>query len=173
MGGMSESTAQRVFHLFTRQFSRAFYSKWVQFPEGETLARIMKDYDDLGFPGAMGSTDVTHIHWAAAPHTLRCSFEGKEGYPTLAYQCTVDQSGRCLGATKGFPGAQNDKTIVRFDKFVQRVRLEYKDVEFTLKDEDGNEYTVHGLYLLVDGGYHNVRSNCTLSNVAFMHFSND
>ncbi|CAN0410976.1 unnamed protein product, partial [Scytosiphon promiscuus] len=71
MGGMSEPTAQRVFHLFTRQFSRTFYSKWVPFPEGETLARIMKDYDDLGFPGAMGSTDVTHIHWAAAPHTLR------------------------------------------------------------------------------------------------------
>lgn len=127
----------------------------------------MKDYDELGFTGAMGSTDVTHVHWAAAPHSLRFSYKGKEGYPTLAYECTVDHSGRCLGATKGYPGAHNDKTIVKFDSFVTKVREECKDVEYTLKDSDGTTYTERGAYLIVDGGYHQVRRNEVFSYFSF------
>jgi hypothetical protein len=55
-------------------------------------------------------------------HTLATTryFTGKEHFPTIAYEATVDHSGRVLGVTKGFPGAKNDKTIVRFDLTVSR-----------------------------------------------------
>lgn len=79
------------------------------------------------------------------PYSLRHSYVGKEGYPTLAYQCTVDHCGRVLGSTKGFPGAQNDKTIVRFDAFVKRGRQRYKSVAFKLKTADGTEHVEKGL----------------------------
>jgi len=152
---MSEKTIQRVFHAFTKRFSRELFSTWVVLPTGADLKKVMNDYDDLGFTGAMGSTDVTHVHWQGAPFSQRRSYTGKEGYPTLAYECTVDHSGRVLACTRGFPGAQNDKTIVRFDGFVHELKEGiYKDIEFTLKDAAGREYKVKGLHTIVDGGYH-------------------
>ncbi|CAB1099764.1 unnamed protein product [Ectocarpus sp. CCAP 1310/34] len=63
---------------------------------------------------------------------------------------------RVLSCTRGFHGAQNDKTIVKFDKFATEVRNGwYKDVEYTLKGEDGGDIKEKGPWLIVDGGYHN------------------
>jgi hypothetical protein len=47
---------------------------------------------------------------------------GKEGYPTLAFEATVDHSMRFIATTKSFFGSQNDKTIVKFDTFIQDLR---------------------------------------------------
>jgi hypothetical protein len=58
--------------------------------------------------------------------------------------------------TRGFPGAKNDKTIVRYDLNVARVRDDhaYSDMEYELMAADGSTYTERGAYLIVDGGYH-------------------
>lgn len=155
MSCISEPTVQRVFHAFTARFSRELFSTWVKLPTGADLKKVMDDYDDVGFTGAVGSTDVTHVHWQQAPFSKRRSYTGKEGFPTLAYECTVDHSGRLLACTRGFPGAQNDKTIVRFDGFVRELKVGmYKDIEYTLTDAAGQPYKVKGLYTIVDGGYH-------------------
>ena len=34
----------------------------------------------------------------------RASHKGKEGYPTLSYEVTVDHTKRIIAATKGFKG---------------------------------------------------------------------
>lgn len=57
---------------------------------------------------------------------------GKEsGYPTLAYEATVDHTGRVLGVTQGFPGLTN----VKFDKTVQSIKVvrRYAEKSFELK----------------------------------------
>ncbi|CAM9592703.1 unnamed protein product, partial [Sphacelaria rigidula] len=71
--------------------------------------------DHLGFTGAIGSTDVTHIKWAACPYSWEKQYTGKEGFATIAYQAIVDHTGRVLAATKGYAGSMNDKTIIRYD----------------------------------------------------------
>ncbi|CAM9345159.1 unnamed protein product, partial [Discosporangium mesarthrocarpum] len=38
-------------------------------------------FGKLGFPGAVGSTDVTHIRWDNAPAGDATYYRGKEGYP--------------------------------------------------------------------------------------------
>ena len=45
----------------------------------------------------------------------RASHKGKEGYPTLSYEVTVDHTKRIIAATKGFKGALNDKTVGKLD----------------------------------------------------------
>ncbi|CAM9916631.1 unnamed protein product, partial [Discosporangium mesarthrocarpum] len=45
-----------------------------------------------------------------------------EGFPSIAYQVTVDHTGCVLAVTAGFAGATNDKTIVRYDPSVDRVK---------------------------------------------------
>ena len=72
----------------------------------------------------------------------------------------MDHTGRGLGVTKGFPGAQNDKTIIRFDGTVLAIRDEpqYRDCVYQLRRKDGELRNVKGNYLIVDNGYHKVRT---------------
>ena len=85
----------------------------------------------------------------------------KEGYPTLSYSVTCAQSRRIIAATKGFPGATNDKTISKYDIHLQGFCSNsiYPDVSFILDNcqNDDKENMQHP-WLLCDGGYHKWRS---------------
>jgi len=81
----------------------------------------MEYYNRVGFTGAIGSADVTHIKWDCCPYSNQRSFTGKKGYPTIACQATVDHTGRVLGVTEGFAGAQSVKTIIRNDQTAETV----------------------------------------------------
>ena len=48
---------------------RPIFIKW---PQGERLAQIMDTYARAGFPGAIGSKDVTHIRLGNLIFTLFC-----------------------------------------------------------------------------------------------------
>lgn len=158
MSRLSVPTVQRIFHAFMERYATDLYATTVVKPTGQALADTMKDFDAAGFPGAVGSTAVTHLHWQHAPYSGRQSYLGREGLPTLAYECTVDRSGRCLAATKGMPGAQSDSAIACSDEFVKEVRDgDYKDMEFTLKGENGEDVKEKGLWLLAGGEHHLVR----------------
>lgn len=156
---ISEQTIQRVFHEFTQRFALEFFPKHVKFPQGAHLEEILREYKDVGFGGCAGSMDCTHIHYQSAPNSGRHSYVGKEGFATVAFEVVCDHKLRCLGVSKAFPGAMNDKTIVMFDEYVRRIKTECKDVPFTLLGEDGSEFEERGLYLIVDGGYHKVSRN--------------
>lgn len=158
MSRLSVPTVQRIFHAFMERYATELYATTVVKPTGQALADTLKAFDAAGFPGAVGSTAVTHLHWQHAPFSGRQSYLGKEGLPTLAYECTVDRSGRCLAATKGMPGAQSHSTLACSDEFVKEVRDgDYKDVEFTLKGENGEDVKEKGLWLLSGGEHHRVR----------------
>ena len=155
---MSEATACSAFHTFCRGFAETLYHVHVRLPTGDAHDKAMREYDALGLTGAIGSTDVTHVKRECCPESETISYTGKEGYPTIAYEVTVDHTGRVLGVTRGFPGAQNDKTIIRYDLTVRKVREEapYRDRTFKLTKRDGTTKDVKGNYLIVDHGYHKV-----------------
>ena len=54
--------------------------------------------------------------------------------PTVAYQVTVNHSGRVLYISTGHPSSRNDKTIVKTDKLVMDLKnvKSLQDVEFKL-----------------------------------------
>ena len=112
----------------------------------------------MGLPGAKGSVDVTHVPIGRPPEQLRHNLIGKEKKATYGYQAVVLHCGRLLAACGGFPGATNDKTIVRLDPAVLRVRdgALYKSIPFELLDEDGQPFKLHGVWILCDNGYHKV-----------------
>ena len=156
---MSEQTVGVVFHQFCELFATEFYREYVNLPKGEAQDAVMEHYHKLGFSGAIGSTDVSHVKWECCPYSLQRSYTGKEGFPTIAYQATVDFTGRVLGTTTGFPGAMNDKTIIRYDPAVLKIREDpqYTHKTFHLKRADGTTEVHAGNYLLVDNGYHKVK----------------
>ena len=52
-------------------------------------------------------------------------------------------------------GAVNDKSIVKFDKYLsQALRNDlFARITYKLCDKDGNEYETESAYLIVDNGY--------------------
>ncbi|CAM9947472.1 unnamed protein product, partial [Discosporangium mesarthrocarpum] len=68
MAGMSESTAWRVLHKFCECFSQHMFETWIGLPKNDKeLHHTMGAYHCLGFTGAVGSTDVTHLSWNRCP----------------------------------------------------------------------------------------------------------
>ncbi|CAN0110840.1 unnamed protein product [Ectocarpus sp. 6 AP-2014] len=134
------------------------YDEHIHLPTEESgkLDLVMEQYDRLGFTGAMGSMDVTHIAWSRCPYNQARSYTGKEGFPTIGYQVTVDHAGRAIAVTEGFTGSTNDKTIVCWDAAVEKIRTDkqYTEKTFDVYNEDGTTTTLKGCYVLVDNGYH-------------------
>ena len=158
MSFISLQTAATTFHSFCKHFSEEMYDEHIYLPTGDYLKKVMEQYALLGFSGAIGSIDVTHPAWAMCPYTHARSYTGKEGFPTIAYQVIVDHTRRVLAVTSGFTGSTNDKTIIRFDSAVTRIRTDptYTEQTYKLYEADGTPYEQKGCYLLVDNGYHKV-----------------
>jgi hypothetical protein len=154
--GISKDAHRLFFHAFCRTFANDLFEEYCTAPTGEKLDKTLREYERVGLPGCMGSIDVVHVAWDRCPWKVRPQYYGKEKFPTIAYQVTCTHTREIISCTKGFPGAWNDKTIVRYDGFVQSLRSRqlHGDVEFNIKDENGKEITVTGLYLICDNGYH-------------------
>ena len=118
----SEAAVCTCSHIFCKRFAEDLDDEHIHLPTGAAREKVMAEYDKVGLTGAIGSADVTHVKKECCPFSLQRSYTGKEGYPTIAYQATVNYTGSALSVTRGFPGAQNDKTIIRYDAAVQRVR---------------------------------------------------
>lgn len=152
---ISAENLRVFFRKFCAKFSQEKFAEYCSHPQTETeIANAMHVYSELGLPGCIGSTDCVHIRWERCPSGERSLHKGKEGYPTLSYEVSVDHTKRIIAATQGHPGARNDKTIVKFDGFVTDIfqkRL-YSEVPFDLHTSNGRVIHEKGLYLTVDGG---------------------
>ncbi|CAN0140069.1 unnamed protein product [Pylaiella littoralis] len=63
---MSSAVVQKTFHKFCKHFATEMYDEHIFLPTDENGE--LDRYEKLGFPGAMGSTDVTHIAWGRCPY---------------------------------------------------------------------------------------------------------
>lgn len=100
--GIGESTANAIFHTFVEGCSGKLFSKYVYPPEGAYLRSVKDTYAKMGFPGAIGSMDCTHIRWDKCPSNLQNVCRGKEKYPSLAFQVVVDHARRILAINQGW-----------------------------------------------------------------------
>ena len=162
---IGKETVRSFFHRFIAYFgSDEVFSSYVHPPISEAAIAVTEEmYRKKGLPGCIGSVDCVHIEWDRCPSRRAMQHTGKEGCPTLSFEVVVDHCRRIQSATLGFAGSVNDKTIVRFDGYVKKLRdgTLFGDKTFKLlgKDGDGNQIVVNqqGYYLICDGGYHKWR----------------
>ncbi|CAM9289701.1 unnamed protein product, partial [Hapterophycus canaliculatus] len=66
---MSAAIVQAASHKSWGHFAQDMYDEYIYVPKKENgeLDHVMGQFDKLGFPGAMGSTDVTHVAWSRPP----------------------------------------------------------------------------------------------------------
>jgi len=112
---------RRFLHKFLRYGSTELYKRYVISPSTEDEARHhMAEYMDAGLPGAVGSTDATHILLERVPNKHRQAHLGfKSSHTARAYNITVNHRRRILACTDGSPARWNDMTLASFDPFMQ------------------------------------------------------
>jgi hypothetical protein len=151
----------RVFFTeWVRRFSDCFYEEWIHPPSTDAeIAVARKPFEDAGIPGALGSVDGVHTRWDRCTQSNLNRHKGKEGFPTLGFQVVVLHTTWIVSVTKAFAGSYNDKTITRYDDFVQSIRRRerYAENEFQTFALDGSITTRKGLFLICDNGYHRWR----------------
>lgn len=154
MSGVGESTCNAIFHAFIHGMVKHFFVDVVKPPTGDALHRVLQTYARLGYPGAVGSIDCTHIYWGKCPVELTHLCKGKEKFPSLSFEVVVDHEGYIHSCTKGFLGACSDKMIVVNDPYAKEIaRGLYKNVKYSLYDAAGRFTTYSGCYLISDNGY--------------------
>jgi len=116
-----ESTAHAVFKQFVWNFAKEFFADYVKVPTGDRLKKTMAVYEQLGLPGAVGSMDCTHLRWNKCPKWLHTLCKGKEGYPSLAFNCVVDHFRLIHHVSEVFVGTSNDITICHNDTYTRNI----------------------------------------------------
>jgi Plant transposon protein len=161
LSGISLEVHRRWTHAFLAKFSKELYPVYVHGPRNaEELNKVTTLYAASGFPGCVGSTDCVHIRWDQCPAPWLSVFRnGKNSFASIAYEMTVDHTKRFQATTIGHYGTTSDKTIVKFDGFVNQVRFDalYTEAEYKLQVGENLWVIEKGVYLLVDGGYHKWR----------------
>jgi hypothetical protein len=74
--------------------------------------------------------DVVHVKsWLSCSAGDYNQAKGKEGYPTLGFQCITDFNHCILGVYSPQFGTANNKHIVKMDSNVKKIRLRwFKDI---------------------------------------------
>lgn len=74
----------------------------------------------------------------------------------MGYQFHCSHRREIFWISHGFPGARNDKTVVRYDNFLHALETQpqYKDYTYQVYTAPGQQQQMRGLASLCDGGYH-------------------
>ena len=83
---------------------------------------VNKDYSTAGLPDCVGSMDVVHVKWSHCQTGDHNHTKGKEGYPTLGFQCITDFNRRVMAIYGPQFGSRNDKDIVKHNDNVCAIR---------------------------------------------------
>lgn len=122
-----------------------------------TLMKLLSCSVAVVFPAVAAAwISFTSATIAAQLRSVPCTLGRTENFPTLGYQFHSGHN-RCIFHVSGaFPGARNDKTIVRFDEHLDELIInpKYANYTYSIKTKIGRTVTMEGLWALCDGGYH-------------------
>jgi hypothetical protein len=166
---ISQETIRVFFHTFVDFGSTVLYTQYIRPPQNCSEARQhTSEYTMAGFPGAIGSTDATHIMLERVQYRLRQTHIGfKMSHTARTYNITVNHRRQILATTTGHPARWNDKTLALFDNFMTDLKdgIIMNDMHFDLYENttasvgpgDATAAVTtrryQGAWLLVDNGY--------------------
>jgi hypothetical protein len=146
-----------IFSSFCKAGATSMFSMWVKAPiTKEEIERSSEAYTWLECL-AFARTDDVRIRLWTCSHSLRHQHIGKEGFPTRTYQVTVGYRGEIYACTDGSRGRDPDIKITEHDPFLYALFVTIRSIlnlnGNQYKTKSGNEGTMKGVWILVDGGY--------------------
>jgi hypothetical protein len=154
---ISQERHRKFFHDFILVGSTVMFKKWVRQPVSPDEVRDCKaEFEEAGYPGAFYSTDATHIICEKISARLKINHSGgKAAQTTRVFNISVNHRRRILATSDGCPGRWNDKSVLRFDRFLCDIRSGklYSNEVFSLYDAEGVLHEYRGGWGLSDNGY--------------------
>jgi hypothetical protein len=91
--------------------------------------------------------DIVHVKWANCPTGDYNHAMGKEGFPSLAFECITDYNLKVLGVYGPLFRSRNDKDIVKTDVNVNAIQSNelFRDSQWRYYQEAGRIRTDKGL----------------------------
>ena len=159
--GISENVLMHFFEIFVTFGSMEFYNKYVKIPENdEDYVENNIEFEAAGFTGACSSTDAVNIVCEKVSWKHRQQHLGhKQSLTARTCNACVNHRRQISHVTPGFPSRWNDKTIVKFDKFINDIKEGkiYQHKTFKLFEilENGDivEVACEGSWVICDNGY--------------------
>jgi hypothetical protein len=161
---ISKEVHRTFFHRFVEFGSTVLYDKYVLTPNNVNEAKThMREFEEAGFLGCVGSLDETHITTDRCEYNLKNNHLGpKSSLTARSYNICVNHHRRILHSTPGVPARWNDQTMVRFDRFITKIcsdglSLQDNTFELLARGKGGKVIAVKdkGVYVIVDNGYLN------------------
>ncbi|CAN0339616.1 unnamed protein product [Pylaiella littoralis] len=106
---MSQSTAEKSFHRFCDCFAGGLWHQWVRLPEGDDLKQVESIYNQLGFPGAVGSADCTYVAWEHCAYSEMNIQKGRRSTRRLCSRRFVTTLAASSRRRRGTPGRRTIK----------------------------------------------------------------
>ena len=159
---ISVETIRLFINKFIEFGATTLYDKYVVQPMTTSeLEDCNNEFKIAGLPGCIGSTDATNVVVEKCIYILRqLHLRYKANHTARTYNLTVNHRRRILSRTSGHPARFNDKTLIMYDRFVNKLKDGKfdKDFEFELYDFDDSGEVIKvnysGIYVIVDNGYH-------------------
>lgn len=151
---ISERTHRAFFTVFVTWYADTQYPLYVKLPTPEEVASNGQEYAYAGMPGVLGSIDVVHVRQWAVTANLKQFATGKEKYPSRAFEVMVNHRKLIISVSIGFYGSVVDKTIVKFDETMRKIRDGYyASYTFEYYDSDGSVKVMNDVHSINDNGY--------------------
>ena len=157
LSGISREVLSKFIPAWEQWFLEEYFEEHVRMPRNvEELEEAVNLFSMCGLPGCISSMDVVHVRYDRCPHDQRYFHTGRQHYSSLGFQFHASHNRRIYYVGQNFPGARNDKTVVRSDGMLERLASDplYKDFEYTVYTATGEEIVMRGVWALCDGGYH-------------------
>ncbi|KAK4886065.1 hypothetical protein RN001_002336 [Aquatica leii] len=113
---MERSTFSKVLAEITDAIVQYILPQWIRFPRTAIeMDRVKTGFIELGFPGAIGAIDCTHIAIVAPPldNPIRpaVAYYNRKGYYSLNVHAICDANLQILNCNARFPGSTHDSAI--------------------------------------------------------------
>lgn len=146
---MAESTAIESLKTFCKTVIEVYGEEYLRSPNEQDVAKLLKEGEERGFPGMLGSIDCMHWTWKNCPTAWHGQYTGKEKQPTIVLEAVASKNLWIWHAFFGLPGALNDINVLhRSDVFEPIYKGTAPAVNFVANGENFSQgyYLADGIY---------------------------
>ncbi|XP_021769700.1 uncharacterized protein LOC110733939 [Chenopodium quinoa] len=146
---LGASTARECLIHYVDGVIREFSTEYLRKPNAEDLVRLLKQGEERGFPGMMGSIDCMHWEWKNCPAGWKGMYQGRSKRATVILEVVVSWDLWIWHAFFGTPGTCNDINVLqRSPVFDDILNGRAPQVNFTMNGNTYNQgyYLTHGIY---------------------------
>ncbi|KAL6557450.1 hypothetical protein OROMI_017800 [Orobanche minor] len=123
---VGESTTIECLQHFCEAIIKFFEDEYLRRPNQRDVNRLLKEGEERGFPGMLGSLDCMHWAWKNCPTAWHGAFvNGFKRTPTLILEAVASKNLWILHAFFGMAGTNNDITVLNrstlFDDLISGV----------------------------------------------------